>query len=70
MSAPSLGDAAGAEVARYCAIHLADIIKSCDCGDIGQALKNAFMKCDRLVTEEAAVKEMKTLDEDEIPPEE
>ncbi len=57
----------GREVAMYCASHMPDIIHSCNCGNIEQALKDAFMKCDRMVIEEEAVQEMKTYDEDEIP---
>lgn len=56
----------GREVAVYCATHLADIIKSCFCGDLGKAMKDAFMKCDRLVIEQEAVQEMKTYDHDEM----
>lgn len=60
---------AGREVAVYCATHLADIIKSSEAysqGDLKQAMKDAFMKCDRLVTEREAIEEMKTYDEDEM----
>ena len=47
----------------YCATHMPDIIRACYRGDIGKALKDAFMKCDRMVIEEDAVKEMRTYDD-------
>lgn len=64
---------AGREVAIYCATHLADIIKSTaayDQGNLGQAMKDAFMQCDRLLKEKEAIAEMKKYDEDEISEEE
>ena len=63
----------GREVAVYCASHLADIIKSTTAysqGNIEQALRDAFMECDKLITEKEAIQEMKTYDEDEISEEE
>ena len=51
----------GQEVATYCATHLPDIIRSCYSNrDLGQAMKDAFMKCDRIVMEHDAIMEMKT----------
>ena len=63
----------GKEVAAYCATHLADIIKATPAygqGDLGQAMKNAFMQCDRKLKEKEVIEEMKKWDEDEIPVEE
>lgn len=63
----------GREVAMYCAAHLPDIVKSTlaySQGDTGQAMKDAFMQCDRLVLEREAIEEMKKYDEEEIPEEE
>lgn len=57
----------------YCATHLGDIIKSTAAygeGDIAQAMKDAFMQCDKLIKGKEAIEEMKTYDEDQIPPEE
>ena len=63
----------GREVALYCAAHLADYIKSAEAyshGDLGQAMKDAFMKCDRMLKEKEVIEEMKKYDEDEISEEE
>lgn len=63
----------GREVAVYCATHLADTIKSTAAygqGDLGQAMKDAFMQCDRFLKEKEAIAEMKKYDEDEISEEE
>ena len=60
-------------MAIFCASHLADIIKSTaayDEGDLGQAMKDAFMQCDRMLKEKEAIEEMIKYDEDEIPAEE
>ena len=60
-------------MAVYCATHLADLIKSAEAyhqGNIGQAMKDAFMHCDRMLTEKEAIDEMKKYDEDEIPKDE
>lgn len=63
----------GREVAVYCATHLAEIIKSTTAygdGNVGQAMKDAFMQCDRLLTERETIEEMKKYDEDVISEEE
>jgi len=62
----------GQEVATYCATHLPDIIRSCYSNrDLGQAMKDAFMKCDRIVMEPDAIMEMRTYnDKDEVSPDE
>ncbi len=63
----------GKEVAVYCATHLADMIKSTAAyreAGLPQAMKDAFMQCDRLLKEKEAINEMKKYDEDEIPAEE
>ncbi len=54
-------------------MHLADIIKSTEAyrqGSVEQAMKDAFMQCDRLTTEENAIEEMRKYDEDEMSNEE
>lgn len=59
----------GREVAVYCAAHLGEIIKATEAysnGDISQALKDAFMKCDDIIIKEDAVKEMKKIVEDDM----
>ena len=59
----------GREVAVYCAAHLGDITKATKAystGDIGLALKDAFMKCDNIIVAEEAVKEMKKIVEDDM----
>lgn len=63
----------GKEVAVYCAAHLGDIIKSMAAyseGDLPQAMKDAFMQCDKLIKEDEAIEEMRQYDENEIPAEE
>ena len=63
----------GKEVAVYCAVHLGDIIKSMAAyseGNLPQAMKDAFMQCDKLLKEDEAIEEMRQYDEDEIPTEE
>lgn len=48
----------------YCAAKLGDIIKSTDsysAGDISQALKDAFMKCDEIIAKPETVQEMKMM---------
>jgi hypothetical protein len=57
----------------YCATHLGDVIKSTAAygeGNLAQAMKDAFMECDKLIKEKEAIAEMKKYDEDEIPAEE
>ena len=54
----------GKEVAIYCAAKLGDIIKATNSyskGDICQALKDAFMKCDEIVMKPETVQEMKKM---------
>lgn len=36
-------------------------------GDLAQAMKEAFMQCDRIIREKEAIQEMKQYDEEEIP---
>lgn len=51
-------------MAIYCAAKLGDIIKSTESynkGDISQALKDAFMKCDEIILKPEAVQEMKEM---------
>lgn len=60
-------------MATYCATHLPEIIKATEAysqGDLGRAMKDAFMKCDVLITEKSAIEEMKRYDEDVISEEE
>lgn len=48
----------------YCAEKLGDIIKSTDSynkGDMSQALKDAFMKCDEIVMKAETIQEMKKM---------
>lgn len=59
----------GKEVALYCAAKLGDIIKSTESyrkGDISQALKDAFMKCDEMIMKPETVQEMKEMMNAEI----
>lgn len=54
----------GKEVALYCAAKLGGIIKSTKSyakGDISQALKDAFMKCDEIIMKPEIVQEMKEM---------
>ena len=51
-------------MAIYCAAKLGDVIKSTESyhkGDISQALKDAFMKCDEMIMEPETVQEMKRM---------
>lgn len=59
----------GREVAVYCATHLGEIIKATESyskGNVSQALRDAFMKCDDIIVKEDAVKEMKKIVEDDM----
>ena len=59
----------GKEVALYCASKLGDIIKSTESyhkGDISQALRDAFMKCDEVITSPETIQEMKEMMNAEI----
>jgi hypothetical protein len=56
-------------VALYCAAKLGDIIKSTESyrkGDVSQALKDAFMKCDEAITNPETIQEMKEMMNTEI----
>lgn len=51
-------------MALYCAAKLGDIIKSTESyhkGDVSQALKDAFMKCDEMIMKPETVQEMKEM---------
>ena len=59
----------GKEVALYCASKLGDIIKSTESyrkGDVSQALKDAFMICDKVITNPETIQEMKEMMNAEI----
>ena len=60
-------------MATYCATHLADFIKATEAygqGDLGQAMKDAFMRCDEMLKEKEVIEEMRRYDEDEVSEEE
>jgi len=63
----------GKEVALYSALHLPDLIASSESyksQNLEQALKDAFMLCDRQVLGEEAIAEMKSMLQDSIQEEE
>ena len=56
-------------MAVYCAAKLGDVIKSTESyrkGDVSQALKDAFMKCDEMIMKPEIIQEMKEMMKAEV----